>query len=497
MLFNSISFLIFFPVVTLVYFLIPHKIRYLWLLGASYYFYMCWNPQYALLMATSTLLTYLSGLLIDQANKMEDQRKRNFWRKFWVAVSLILNLSILFFFKYFDFAVDNLNRVLGALNITLVQPEFDVILPVGISFYTFQALSYTMDVYRGDIYVERNVAKYALFVSFFPQLVAGPIERSKNLLTQIGQRHTFSFTRARDGLLLMLWGYFQKLVIADRVAILVNSVYGTWQHQTGVPLLVATLFFAIQIYCDFASYSNIAIGAAQVMGFKLMDNFDTPYFATSVAGFWRRWHISLTTWFRDYLYIPLGGNRCGKVRHYLNIMIVFLASGLWHGASWTFVLWGFFNGAFQVVGSLLKPVRDRLVRIFLIDRSSFSHKLLKAAVTFGLINFTWVFFRADSIYAAIEIFKRFKNYFYPWMLVDGSLFTLGLKEPEFYLTLICIGVLFVVSLLKYKGMHIRETLAKQGLWFRWLIYILAILAILNLGVYGPEFDASQFIYFQF
>lgn len=228
MLFNSISFLIFFPVVTLVYFLIPHKIRYLWLLGASYYFYMCWNPQYALLMATSTLLTYLSGLLIDQANKMEDQRKRNFWRKFWVAVSLILNLSILFFFKYFDFAVDNLNRVLGALNITLVQPEFDVILPVGISFYTFQALSYTMDVYRGDIYVERNVAKYALFVSFFPQLVAGPIERSKNLLTQIGQRHTFSFTRARDGLLLMLWGYFQKLVIADRVAILVNSVYGTW-----------------------------------------------------------------------------------------------------------------------------------------------------------------------------------------------------------------------------------------------------------------------------
>ena len=185
------------------------------------------------------------------------------------------------------------------------------------------------------------------------------------------------------------------------------------------------------------------------------------------------------------------------MRHYLNIMIVFLASGLWHGASWTFVLWGFFNGAFQVVGSLLKPVRDRLVRIFRIDRSSFSHKLLKAAVTFGLINFTWVFFRADSIYAAIEIFKRFKNYFYPWMLVDGSLFTLGLKEPEFYLTLICIGVLFVVSLLKYKGMHIRETLAKQGLWFRWLIYILAILAILNLGVYGPGFDASQFIYFQF
>lgn len=490
MLFNSIPFLIFFPIVALGYFLIPHRVRYIWLLFASYFFYMCWNPRYALLMGTSTLITYASGILIEQSETTKQ-------KKMWVALSLVSNFSILFFFKYFDFAIDNLNRILGIVHLTAVQPKFDVILPVGISFYTFQALSYTMDVYRGDITVEKNPLRYALFVSFFPQLVAGPIERSTNLLTQLRERHYFDIDKVRDGLTLMLWGYFQKLVIADRVAILVNTVYNDWQHQAGVSLFVATLFFAVQIYCDFGSYSNIAIGAARVMGFDLMENFNTPYFSKSIGEFWRRWHISLSSWFRDYLYFPLGGSRCGKFRHYLNIMIVFLCSGLWHGANWTFVVWGFLNGAFQVVGLMLKPVRDKLALVCHIDRNAFSHKLLKVLITFGLVNLTWIFFRADSISIAFTIVKRIFTNFYPWALFDGTLYTLGLSPVEFRVAIVAMGILFIVSVLKYKGIRLIEALGRQGLWFRWLIYLAAVLIVLNLGVYGPGFDASQFIYFQF
>ena len=320
MLFNSIQFLIFFPIVTFAYFLIPHKLRYIWLLFASYYFYMCWNPKYALLMAISTLITWASGILLDQSNRLtKDKKTRDMKKKLWVALSFISNLSILFFFKYFDFLINNINMFLTQIHLELIQTGFDVILPVGISFYTFQALSYTMDVYRGEIYAEKNILKYALFVSFFPQLVAGPIERSKNLLIQFNEEHHFDYERVKNGLLLMLWGFFMKLVIADRVALLVNQVYNNWQQYAGLELVIATVFFAVQIYCDFGSYSNIAIGAAQVMGFTLMENFKQPYFATSVADFWRRWHISLTSWFRDYLYIPLGGNKKGKVRKYINL----------------------------------------------------------------------------------------------------------------------------------------------------------------------------------
>ena len=236
--------------------------------------------------------------------------------------------------------MSNVNAMLAQFNFELIQPAFDVVLPVGISFYTFQALSYTVDVYRKDIYAEKNILKYALFVSFFPQLVAGPIERSKNLLIQFNKEHHFDYNRVKNGLLLMLWGFFMKLVIADRVAMVVDQVYNNYTQYAGFEIAIATVFFAIQIYCDFGSYSNIAIGAAQVMGFTLMENFRQPYFSKSVAEFWRRWHISLSSWFRDYLYIPLGGNRKGKVLKYINLMIVFLTSGLWHGASWHFVVWG-------------------------------------------------------------------------------------------------------------------------------------------------------------
>lgn len=343
MTFNSYEFLLFFPVVIIVYFIIPKKIRCLWLLGASYYFYMCWNPQYAILIAVSTISTYLSGILLNIMNVKGNVK----FKKVVVWISVAVNLGILAFFKYSNFIVYNLNIAIERINVKSIS-TFDIVLPVGISFYTFQALSYTIDVYRGNVKVEKNILRYALFVSFFPQLVAGPIERSKNLLSQIDEMdcfHLWNLDSFSDGLILMLWGFFQKMVIADRVSIFVDNVYSQYWMYGTVELVIATIFFAIQIYCDFGSYSLIAIGAAKAMGFELMENFNTPYFSKSIKDFWRRWHISLSTWFRDYLYVPLGGSQCSRLKKYRNLMVTFIVSGLWHGASWGLILWGGYSWA--------------------------------------------------------------------------------------------------------------------------------------------------------
>lgn len=345
MLFNSLHFLIFFPVVVGIYYLIPQKARSYWLLLASYYFYMCWNAKYVVLLLFSTVVTYVSGILLERCGRAEEEEKKIRCRKkLYVAASFILNLSILFVFKYLNFGMESLQWIFGQMHIALNVPAVDLLLPVGISFYTFQALGYTMDVYRGEIYAEKNFFRYALFVSFFPQLVAGPIERSKNLLRQLDKPAKPSFDSFRDGILLMLWGYFMKVVLADRIAVFVDTVYGDFETYTGVYLIVATILFAVQIYCDFSGYSVIAMGAAEILGIRLMENFNAPYLSVSVAEFWRRWHISLSSWFRDYLYIPLGGNRKGKMRKYINLLITFGVSGLWHGADWSYVIWGLLNG---------------------------------------------------------------------------------------------------------------------------------------------------------
>ena len=329
MLFNSIDFLFFFPIVVGILFILPRKLRCTWLLIASYYFYMSWNPKYALLIAFSTLVTYLSGIALERC-------RTNGHKKIVVAVSLVSNLLILFVFKYANFTLHTITVLLGELGIQVADRQLDLLLPVGISFYTFQALSYTLDVYRGDIKAEKNIVRYALFVSFFPQLVAGPIERSGNLLKQIqsvNKINLWNYENIRNGLLLMFWGLFQKLVIADRASILVNQVYGNYADYGFVEIVIATVLFAFQIYCDFDGYTNVARGAARVMGISLMKNFRQPYLAWNIKEFWRRWHISLTSWFTDYLYIPLGGNRKGQLRKNINILIVFIVSGLWHGAS--------------------------------------------------------------------------------------------------------------------------------------------------------------------
>lgn len=498
MLFNSVEFLVFFPIAAMGYYLIPHKYRYLWLLACSYYFYSCWNPSYALLILFSTVITWLSGIVLEKVKGADFSKEREVrYKKVCVCVSFCLNLAVLGYFKYADFLIQNINRVFKCIHLVYQMPAVDVLLPVGISFYTFQALSYTMDVYRNDIQAERNFFRYALFVSFFPQLVAGPIERSKDLLHQLREKHSFSFEQIRSGFMLMLWGYFLKLVIADRIAIIVDTVYGDYNKYSGWYLIVASILFAFQIYCDFSGYSVIAMGAAEIMGFRLTDNFNAPYFSQSVAEFWRRWHISLSSWLRDYLYIPLGGSRKGNVRKYVNLMIVFLVSGLWHGAQWGFVVWGGVNGFYQIVGNLLQPVRNRFVNFFRLKRETFSHKLYRVLVTFILIDFSWVFFRAHDIQVSIHIIKSILTAKNIWILFDDSLLKLGLDWKNYILMLGSIIMLIFTDFCKCRKIVIRNVLCKQELWFRYLVVIGGILAILVLGIWGSGYNAESFIYFQF
>ncbi len=498
MLFNSMKFLIFFPIVVLAYYILPQKIRQYWLLAASYYFYMCWNAKYAVLILFSTVITFISGLLLEKVKRLPWTGKKKIkYKHLIVALSFTLNLAVLFYFKYFNFTTDIINAVFRTVHIELNIPAFDIVLPVGISFYTFQALGYTVDVYRNEIYAEKNFFRYALFVSFFPQLVAGPIERSKNLLKQLNNPTKFHFATATDGFLLMLWGFFLKIVLADRIAIFVDTVYGDYQTWSGWYLIVATILFAIQIYCDFYGYSVIAMGAAKILGIQLMENFDAPYLSVSVAGFWRKWHISLTSWFKDYLYIPLGGSRRGKLKKYFNKIIVFLVSGLWHGAEISFVVWGGLNGLYQVGGEILKPVRDKLVTVFCLNRKSLGHKLLQMIGTFLLVDFSWIFFRADKLWDALRIVKRIITANNPWVLFDGSLYQCGLDNKNFWLMIICLFILLFADFCKQRGIQIRNVIAKQDYWFRWIFIAFTVWAILTFGIWGAGYNEANFIYFQF
>lgn len=478
MLFNSLHFLVFFPIVVLIYLIVPKKMRCAWLLAASYYFYMSWNPKYAILMAFSTVVTFLTGILLEKCSE-----KR--YKKICVAFSFVINLGILFFFKYFDFALENVNRVLDIFHITMLKKPFDVLLPVGISFYTFQALGYTVDVYRGDIAAEKSIIKYALFVSFFPQLVAGPIERSENLLIQIQKAEKtelWNADRIRSGLLLMLWGFFQKLMIADRAAIAVNAVYNQYQVFGGVEIILATVLFAFQIYCDFDAYTNIARGAARIFGFELMANFRQPYFATNIADFWRRWHISLSSWFRDYLYIPLGGSRVSPVRNWANLMITFLVSGAWHGASWHFILWGGLHGAYQVIAKW----KNHLLKGFHLP------KLFQIIITFCLTAFAWMVFRANSVGDILGMLKIIIN-----QPILKDLPAMNMSTVEWTLLCVSLAVLLVVDLLHAKKISIHQLVVERPVWLRVILYTMGIGCIIIFGVYGVAYDASQFLYFQF
>lgn len=500
MLFNSFSFLVFFPIVAIVYFLIPQRIKYLWLLGASYYFYMSWNPKYALLMLAVTVITYGAGLLMTVCGRKSGRRGKRL-KTVCIFGGIVLLLGILFVFKYYGFAVESVGKAFAVFHISVQMPAFDILLPVGISFYTFQGLGYIIDVYRGETAAEKNFLRYALFLSFFPQLVAGPIERSKNLLNQIYEPHKFDAGRVKDGLLLMGWGFFQKLVIADRIAILVDEVYGNYLSYSGLQLLLATILFAFQIYCDFGGYSDIAVGAARVMGFTLTKNFRSPYCAVTVSEFWRNWHISLTTWFRDYIYIPLGGNRRGRLWKYRNLLLTFTLSGLWHGAGWNYVIWGGLNGLYQVAGDLTAPLRACLQEKLHIRTECGSYRLFRRLITFAAVDFSWFFFRADGFKIALQMLRHgFQNVGLPTFFSQENLLginTMVLSEKNFFVMLLSLVLLMWVDNRKRRGVDFKGILARQNIWFRWLVYYGLIFSILIFGIYGPGYDASAFIYFQF
>ena len=504
MSFNSVNFLVFFPVVVLIYYIIPIKTKYnirsIWLLVTSYYFYMSWNPKYVVLILISTIITYICGILMDCGiNNERISINETYYKRIILTLNLLSNIGILFLFKYGNWVFYNINVVLGKMNIVSTGRRIDFLLPVGISFYTFQAIGYTIDVYRGDIKAEKNLVQYALFVSFFPQLVAGPIERSGNLLKQLRDNHRFDLNVIREGLLMMLWGYFLKLVIADRVCLFVDCVYDNYTNYSGWYLIVACSLFGLQVYCDFYGYSMIAKGAARVLGYNLMDNFDAPFFATSVSEFWRKWHISLTSWFRDYLYIPMGGNRKGKIRQYINIISVFTLSGLWHGANWTYVVWGFLNGFYQVLGKLLMPVRNKIISVFQLDENSYGHKIARMLGTYILVDFTWLFFRAESLRDSVFILKKMFNISNIWVLIDHkSIFECGIDRYDFTLLFFAIFILLISDICKTKKISImNDVLLIQNLWFRWIVYIISFVFVLVFGVWGSGYTDTAFLYFQF
>lgn len=488
MIFNSLEYFIFFFAVVILYFLISSKYRWILLLLGSYYFYMSSNPKYIVFILFSTILTYFFALKIEKIENILVRKK-------YLILCLILNIFGLLFFKYFNFLNINLGILAEKLNFSWKIPNLKYAMPLGISFYTFQTTGYLIDVYKNKSKAEKNLGKYSLFVIFFPLVLAGPIERSTNFLKQLDKKVYFSYERIKDGLLLILWGLFKKVVIADRLAALVNTVFDNVGNYRGFPLIIASVFFTFQIYCDFSSYSDIAVGSARVLGYSLIKNFDTPYFSKSVGEFWRRWHISLSTWFRDYLYIPLGGNRVTKQRKYINLMIVFLVSGLWHGANWTFILWGALHGIFQILGSELKVLKEKIVKLFKISEESYSYKIFQVFITFFLVNFAWIFFRVNSLKDGKYFVKNMWKIDLKF-LFDGSLYKLGLDKADFKLSIFLIIILVVIEYLNKKD-NIKIKLKNEPLITRWGIYYILIFVIIIFGFYGGKYDASKFIYLQF
>ena len=478
MLFNSLHYLIFFTIVVISYYLIPHRYRWVFLLAASYYFYMSWKVVYAFLIMASTISVYAAGIYIEK-QKDPPNKKR-------VLIStLLFNLGILFVFKYFNFFNDSMGIVLSKFNIFYEAPTLRLLLPVGISFYTFQAISYLVDVYRGETAAEKHFGRFAVFISFFPQLIAGPIERAKDLLPQFYEKHEFEYQRATDGLKLLTWGLFKKMVIADRLAIYVNQIYNSPGDYGGTHVIAATVLFAVQVFCDFSGYTDIALGSAQVLGFRLTNNFNRPYSAKSVSEFWRRWHITLGSWLRDYLYNPILVNKrdWGKKALYGSLFITFVVCGLWHGANWQYVIFGALHGvmiSFEIVTKKGRKKLKKIVPKIIYDNVSM-------VLTFSFICFTFIFFRANTMSDAFLMINSIIN-------VDFTNLDIAIPQMtriNLLVAFLSIAIMESVHIIK-KRVQLRAFIAQKPFMFRWGLYSAMISYILFF-----RSAAIEFVYFQF
>lgn len=467
--FLSLTFAVFFIISVICYYAVPKKLRWGVLLLSSLAFYV-WSVPYLIgYLLFSAVTTYLYG-------KWAEKHKEH--GKAVLALVILANLAVLLTVKFAPLA------------------GISILAPIGISFYTLQVIAYCVDVYKGKTEAQSNFFKYLLFVSFFPQILQGPIPRYNQLKSQLFEGHTFDYKTVKFGFQLILWGMFLKMVIADRAAIFVNAVFPEYHLYEGTVLAVAAVLYSIQLYTDFLGCVCIAMGAAEVYGIKLQTNFERPYMAVSIKDFWRRWHISLSSWLRDYVYIPLGGNRKGKLRRYINLMLTFLVSGIWHGSGFQYIFWGLMQGGYQVAGEILQPIRKKVRNVLKIDENSGFYVLWQRACTFVLITVSWVIFRSANLRAGLSMLKRIVTDITPWVLFDGTLYEFGIEARSFMALILCIVLVMVIEHFQEKG-NIREMLSQQHIIVRWSIYLGAIALVAVLGVYGPGYSATQFLYGQF
>jgi alginate O-acetyltransferase complex protein AlgI len=479
MLFNSLEFALFFPLVVALYFSLPRPWRVPMLLAASCFFYMAFIPVYILILFVTIGIDYVAGIYIE-----ETQGKA---RHVWLVLSILSTCAVLAVFKYFNFFTENVVGIANLLGWNLPITVLHIILPIGLSFHTFQSLSYVVEVYRGNQKAERNLVVYATYVMFFPQLVAGPIERPQNLLHQFRDPHPFDYDRVTSGLKRMGWGFFKKIVVADRLALYVNDVYGAPQKFNGLQLSIATFFFAYQIYCDFSGYSDIAIGTARILGFDLMENFRTPYYSKSISEFWQRWHISLSSWFRDYVYNPMVERWMSPAGWCFTLLVTFGVSGLWHGANWTYVVWGLLNGTYLLVGGLTERYRNQAFNAIGVGETTVLRRGIRISCTFLLTCVGWVVFRARNVHDITYILTHFwRNWNF------GALRTEQFLLRQFPVAVAGIVVVEVVQLLR-PGAHLPRFILRLPVAPRWALYLGMVFAVILFGV----FRSAQFIYFQF
>ena len=474
MIFNSIPFLLFFPIVIFIYYLVPDKYRYIWLLISSYFFYMCQSTSFVLLLLCSTIVTYVAGIVIHQMQSIT-------LRKWAVAITVLLNAGILVFVKYAD-------SVLGLCGSTY---RFNFFIPIGISFYTLQSLSYVIDCYRQKIAPEKNMLRYALFVSFFPSILSGPINRAQDLLPELRCTKTMDLENVKCGMQKMLWGYFLKLVIAARLDIVVNTVYGNTEGYTGVGLLCGAVFYLLMLYCDFEGYSQMAIGAARILGITMKENFRQPFCSQSMGELWHRWHVSLSTWLREYVYFSLGGGRKGNVRKYINMMLIFVLSGLWHGSNPTFLIWGILNGAFLIMGNILKDTRERIAVKCGFDKRVRLRRITKRIGVFCLYCFTMIFFASESVAKAIKVITGITTRFSAGAFVNGEIFTVGLGVYNMIFSVMMVVVVLIIDGFcdKYEC-EFSGLMKRVPTLYRWILYYSMIILILI----SSNLDGREFIY---